>query len=140
MPNFTFDDTNNYVLNTYDNVGSRIPAMLLFRFRWSSPYTMAIDYTLSIENDANSYNMATDVPYLPPLPPVAGTPVPVVNPVEKLLTNTTTGDVVVLLDVDGAGTIASEINFRDSGGTGGCLLYTSPSPRDRQKSRMPSSA
>ena len=27
-------------------------------------------------------------------------------------------------------------NKRDSG----CLLYTSPSPRDRQKSRMPSSA
>ena len=25
-------------------------------------------------------------------------------------------------------------------GTGICLLYTSPSPRDRQKSRMPSSA
>ena len=24
--------------------------------------------------------------------------------------------------------------------TGACLLYTSPSPRDRQKSRMPSSA
>ena len=29
----------------------------------------------------------------------------------------------------------------DDGGTyGACLLYTSPSPRDRQKSRMPSSA
>ena len=27
-----------------------------------------------------------------------------------------------------------------STGTKGCLLYTSPSPRDRQKSRMPSSA
>ena len=26
------------------------------------------------------------------------------------------------------------------GGYLGCLLYTSPSPRDRQKSRMPSSA
>ena len=26
------------------------------------------------------------------------------------------------------------------GGLLGCLLYTSPSPRDRQKSRMPSSA
>ena len=26
------------------------------------------------------------------------------------------------------------------GGGGACLLYTSPSPRDRQKSRMPSSA
>ena len=25
-------------------------------------------------------------------------------------------------------------------GTSTCLLYTSPSPRDRQKSRMPSSA
>ena len=25
-------------------------------------------------------------------------------------------------------------------GFGSCLLYTSPSPRDRQKSRMPSSA
>ena len=25
-------------------------------------------------------------------------------------------------------------------GASGCLLYTSPSPRDRQKSRMPSSA
>lgn len=122
MPNYTFDTTNNYVLNTYNNVGSRIPAMLLFRFRWTSPYTMAIEYTLSIENDANSYNMATDVPYEPQPPPVAGTPVPVVNPVEKLLTNATTGDVVVLQDVDGAGTIASEINFRDSGGVGGPYL------------------
>ena len=27
-----------------------------------------------------------------------------------------------------------------AGGIGACLLYTSPSPRDRQKSRMPSSA
>ena len=36
-------------------------------------------------------------------------------------------------------------NFMIQGGgneyrSGGCLLYTSPSPRDRQKSRMPSSA
>ena len=32
--------------------------------------------------------------------------------------------------------------YKDAGGTysGNCLLYTSPSPRDRQKSRMPSSA
>ena len=27
-----------------------------------------------------------------------------------------------------------------TGAADGCLLYTSPSPRDRQKSRMPSSA
>ena len=32
------------------------------------------------------------------------------------------------------------VKVLDSGGSGSCLLYTSPSPRDRQKSRMPSSA
>ena len=35
-------------------------------------------------------------------------------------------------------TFSNEINCGQSGDT--CLLYTSPSPRDRQKSRMPSSA
>ena len=30
--------------------------------------------------------------------------------------------------------------FFDADNNGACLLYTSPSPRDRQKSRMPSSA
>ena len=30
--------------------------------------------------------------------------------------------------------------YYDRGSLDGCLLYTSPSPRDRQKSRMPSSA
>ena len=30
--------------------------------------------------------------------------------------------------------------YRDYHFDGTCLLYTSPSPRDRQKSRMPSSA
>ena len=32
------------------------------------------------------------------------------------------------------------MSYLDCGTSGGCLLYTSPSPRDRQKSRMPSSA
>ena len=36
---------------------------------------------------------------------------------------------------------ASINGAKEGGGSvGGCLLYTSPSPRDRQKSRMPSSA
>ena len=46
------------------------------------------------------------------------------------------------------GTVTNHGNFINNGGTiniyygngNGCLLYTSPSPRDRQKSRMPSSA
>ena len=37
------------------------------------------------------------------------------------------------LHLDQAGDLVITFN-------GGCLLYTSPSPRDRQKSRMPSSA
>ena len=32
------------------------------------------------------------------------------------------------------------LNLKEPGGQDVCLLYTSPSPRDRQKSRMPSSA
>ena len=38
------------------------------------------------------------------------------------------------------GTTPREIAGLDALQTGACLLYTSPSPRDRQKSRMPSSA
>ena len=36
-------------------------------------------------------------------------------------------------------TLVFAINAKE-GGKRACLLYTSPSPRDRQKSRMPSSA
>ena len=40
-----------------------------------------------------------------------------------------------ILDVAcGGGLLAEALSLK------GCLLYTSPSPRDRQKSRMPSSA
>ena len=53
---------------------------------------------------------------------------------------------------DGGGAVVGDVETRDgrgvrsgvrrvlAGGHSGCLLYTSPSPRDRQKSRMPSSA
>ena len=37
-------------------------------------------------------------------------------------------------------TSANQIVAASVSGALGCLLYTSPSPRDRQKSRMPSSA
>ena len=46
---------------------------------------------------------------------------------------------LVLLGI--MGTQASAITFLSAPGQAyTCLLYTSPSPRDRQKSRMPSSA
>ena len=41
------------------------------------------------------------------------------------------------LDLDA---IQAELDRRKPGQSKICLLYTSPSPRDRQKSRMPSSA
>ena len=43
----------------------------------------------------------------------------------------------------GGGTVGCVLANRlteDAGVSVACLLYTSPSPRDRQKSRMPSSA
>ena len=40
----------------------------------------------------------------------------------------------------GDGQFIAAFRPRDATKTGTCLLYTSPSPRDRQKSRMPSSA
>ena len=48
---------------------------------------------------------------------------------EQLLTNTKSS---VILSNPFLSTIMMNLNL--------CLLYTSPSPRDRQKSRMPSSA
>ena len=43
-------------------------------------------------------------------------------------------------DEDGQVEIQAYSFIENEDGTEGCLLYTSPSPRDRQKSRMPSSA
>ena len=52
---------------------------------------------------------------------------------------------IMMLDLNGALAERSQDNpfdalMGDNYKTYGCLLYTSPSPRDRQKSRMPSSA
>ena len=52
--------------------------------------------------------------------------------------NVQTGDVFIFPGVFGGNDI--RVEFTNVTLNGGCLLYTSPSPRDRQKSRMPSSA
>src|SRR5665213_3688127 len=52
------------------------------------------------------------------------------------------GLISVGVKLDGRGRIVTDAHFKTSVPgiwAIGCLLYTSPSPRDRQKSRMPSS-
>ena len=67
----------------------------------------------------------------------------------KLKQNTEEGSILALRDTDNDGKVdiirAFGEQLEGNSQTGieihnGCLLYTSPSPRDRQKSRMPSSA
>ena len=55
--------------------------------------------------------------------------------------------IVMRIPSDGGGRIVIELSKEEAAQLGSllvevssCLLYTSPSPRDRQKSRMPSSA
>ena len=62
------------------------------------------------------------------------------------------GDYIVQFDAPDSQPVSSTVDFANDDQTdnndngmqqdtdGDCLLYTSPSPRDRQKSRMPSSA
>jgi hypothetical protein len=44
------------------------------------------------------------------------------------------------IEIAKAGDTLDTVGKKLPGGAYTCLLYTSPSPRDRQKSRMPSSA
>ena len=62
-----------------------------------------------------------------------GKDIEIAIPTGTVITNKDTGEVIEILKEGDRFIIAA-------GGEGGCLLYTSPSPRDRQKSRMPSSA
>ena len=50
------------------------------------------------------------------------------------------GDILHVLTEQETATVMELPNAGNTTILGSCLLYTSPSPRDRQKSRMPSSA
>jgi len=108
-PEFEFDASNKYRLNVVDGPLPAIPTMLMFRFRWSSPYTIAVEYTLSSQGDADSYNLTTDEPYLPSIPPTQDAPV--VDPTSETvaLNNSTDGTERVL---------TNDTTFTDIGGGG----------------------
>ena len=62
---------------------------------------------------------------------------------EGYFVNTTSGEIDVALPAGTAGAVVAVKDYLNTFDTNNCLfclLYTSPSPRDRQKSRMPSSA
>ena len=50
------------------------------------------------------------------------------------------GPIVINGTASSAGTVAFSVNGKVVTGCDACLLYTSPSPRDTERSRMPSSA
>lgn len=108
-----FEAGANYHIQTYDNEGGQDPAMLFFRFRWVNPYQMCIEYTLSVNGLAGTYNNATDEPYAPSKPsnPNPSTDPPVPSPTSETieLDDTTNGTTRQL---------TNNTTFTDSGGTG----------------------
>ncbi len=50
-------------INTFG--GAKSGVNLYLRFRWDTPYTMACEFILAVDGDVNSYNPATDEPFLP---------------------------------------------------------------------------
>ena len=109
-----FAEGANYHIQTYDNEGGEDAAMLFFRFRWINPYQMCIEYTLSVDGLATSYNNATDEPYAPSPTsnpnPANQVPVPVPSTEVVELDNITNGTTRVL---------TNNTTFLDSGGSGG---------------------
>ena len=107
-PPYEFDTAHTHFINTYDAPGGNgnKNSMIFFRFRWSSPYQMVIEYTLQEEGKQTSYNPYTDTPYLPSgvAPPAVEVPT---TPQDILLDDDTTGTTV---------NITTNTRFRDSGG------------------------
>ena len=63
--------------------------------------------------------------------------------VQSVLAQTLPASEVIIVDdgsTDATYNILNDLGFNSISTPKTCLLYTSPSPRDRQKSRMPSSA
>jgi len=122
---YVFDADADYRINIHDADASSTATSLFFRFRWTSPYCMNIEYTLSVEGDENSYNVLTDAPYdFADYDGITATTTDVNNEVAISLTPLPSGTDGGILSFpigneDTADTAVSAINFTDSGGGGG---------------------
>jgi hypothetical protein len=121
---YTFQENADFRINIHNRDTSATSASLFFRFRWTTPYCMNIEYCLSVEGDEQSYNVLTDAPYdFATSDGITGTNNEI-NRTETILLNNTTGlsDRVLSFPVGNVDTNnlpVSVIQFRDSGGTGG---------------------
>lgn len=106
-PEYEFDTAHTHYINTYNSPsgGGNKASMIFFRFRWTSPYQMALEYTLQEEGKATSYNPYHDEPYAPSTPVPAGVEIPTTSQ-DILLNETTNGTTVP---------ITTNTRFRDSG-------------------------
>jgi hypothetical protein len=107
---YTFDAGANYSINVYDSFIPRVNAALFFRYRWVNKNQMNIEFTLSVDGYAGTYESSTDEPYEPPgfIAPAPSVPS---TPVQNIaLDATTTG---------GSTNITSQTTFTDSGGGSG---------------------
>ena len=60
--------------------------------------------------------------------------------IEHLSSSASADDIVAIIERDGAVILDNVLSEAEIDRLNGCLLYTSPSPRDYAASRMPSSA
>ena len=65
IPPFEFAASADYSINTYNTTPGRTPASLFFRMRWVNKNQINVEFTLSVDGFAGTYNNATDEPYAP---------------------------------------------------------------------------
>jgi len=108
-PPYIFEVGGDYGINTYNTTAGRTPAALFFRYRWVNKNQMNLEFTLSVEGYAGTYDPNKDSVFEPPgfIPPAPSVPD---TPQTIQLDNTTTGTSV---------NITTNTLFTDSGGTGG---------------------
>ena len=117
---YTMELSEHYVGQRYDTVFTHIPSADLK------------DKKDEVKSKISSLQGKLLIKYFPP----KGVSVKKIQQhIDKMIATDNKPDVII---VDYADLLLSHSNKSDS--TYACLLYTSPSPRDRQKSRMPSSA
>tara|TARA_R100001509_G_scaffold164990_1_gene144570 strand:- start:3065 stop:5785 length:2721 start_codon:yes stop_codon:yes gene_type:complete len=59
-----FNFGGQYDINVHG--GANTEAFLCWRFRWTSPYQISIEFCLAVDGVAGSYHLEKDEPYLPP--------------------------------------------------------------------------